>query len=137
MKQSGQRVVVQSGMQASGAPGVAYLRRCARAALADASGEVVIRIVDEPESAELNERYREGRGATNVLAFPAGEGAELDDAGVAHAHHAGQLLAGAQSQRDALVLLRAQQRFDVIVRPDLQLGEGGRRAGERRGNEQG
>ena len=31
--------------------------------------EVTIRIVDEEEGAELNQRYRKGVGATNVLAF--------------------------------------------------------------------
>ncbi len=34
------------------------------------AGEVVIRIVDEVESAELNEQYRNKQGATNVLSFP-------------------------------------------------------------------
>ena len=34
-------------------------------------GEVVVRIVDEVESASLNERYRGRDGATNVLAFEA------------------------------------------------------------------
>ncbi len=33
--------------------------------------ELSVRIVDERESADLNERYRGKRGATNVLAFPA------------------------------------------------------------------
>ena len=32
--------------------------------------EVVIRIVDEAESAELNETYRQKSGPTNVLSFP-------------------------------------------------------------------
>ena len=36
-------------------------------------GELTVRIVDEPESADLNERYRHGKGATNVLAFPGEE----------------------------------------------------------------
>lgn len=41
-----------------------------RAALpADACGEIAVRIVDEEESAALNERYRGRQGATNVLAF--------------------------------------------------------------------
>ncbi len=34
-------------------------------------GEVCVRLVDEPESAELNTRYRRKSGATNVLSFPA------------------------------------------------------------------
>lgn len=32
--------------------------------------EVVIRVVDEDESAELNETYRQKKGPTNVLSFP-------------------------------------------------------------------
>jgi probable rRNA maturation factor len=35
-------------------------------------GSLTVRIVDEPESAELNQRYRQVQGATNVLAFPVG-----------------------------------------------------------------
>ena len=34
-------------------------------------GELCVRIVDEAESARLNERYRGKSGATNVLSFPA------------------------------------------------------------------
>jgi probable rRNA maturation factor len=34
--------------------------------------EVTIRIVDEPESKQLNEKWRKAQGATNVLSFPAG-----------------------------------------------------------------
>lgn len=36
----------------------------------DQSSEVVIRIVDDAESAELNERYRHKSGPTNILSFP-------------------------------------------------------------------
>jgi probable rRNA maturation factor len=73
MKRVALRVFVQTGMRNSGAPAAAYLKRCARAALADARGELVIRIVSETESAELNERFRLGQGPTNVLAFPPGD----------------------------------------------------------------
>jgi probable rRNA maturation factor len=73
MKRNALRVVIQTGMKQSGAPAPDYLRRCARAALADQHGELVIRIVDEAESAALNEQYRLGRGPTNVLAFPPGD----------------------------------------------------------------
>jgi probable rRNA maturation factor len=34
------------------------------------TAELTIRIVDEEEGAELNEQYREKKGATNVLSFP-------------------------------------------------------------------
>ncbi|TAN68089.1 MAG: rRNA maturation RNase YbeY [Methylobacter sp.] len=42
--------------------------------------EIVVRIVDEPESAELNEQYRHKQGPTNILSFPVDlpEGIELD-----------------------------------------------------------
>ncbi|ORU91966.1 MAG: rRNA maturation RNase YbeY [Cycloclasticus sp. symbiont of Bathymodiolus heckerae] len=47
--------------------------------------EVVVRLVDEAESATLNETYRQKTGATNVLSFPFDvphglpEGALMDD----------------------------------------------------------
>lgn len=34
------------------------------------AGEVLIRIVDEAESAELNSQYRHKKGPTNILSFP-------------------------------------------------------------------
>lgn len=34
------------------------------------TAELTIRIVDEPEITELNERYRKKQGPTNVLSFP-------------------------------------------------------------------
>lgn len=42
--------------------------------------EIVIRIVDEQESAELNEQYRHKKGATNILSFPTDlpEGVDVD-----------------------------------------------------------
>lgn len=52
-------------------PKPADFRRWAKAALEDAGpAETVIRIVDEAESARLNEAYRGKTGATNVLSFP-------------------------------------------------------------------
>ena len=49
----------------------AELARWVRAVGAAAAGsECTLRVVDEREGAMLNERYRAGRGATNVLAFP-------------------------------------------------------------------
>lgn len=48
------------------------LRLWVAAALADRpeDGEIVIRIVDDDESAELNEQYRRKPGPTNILSFP-------------------------------------------------------------------
>lgn len=42
------------------------------------SAILTIRIVDEVESAELNQRYRQKAGATNVLSFPAELPEEVD-----------------------------------------------------------
>lgn len=39
---------------------------------------LTIRVVDEAESAELNQRYRQKSGATNVLSFPAELPEEID-----------------------------------------------------------
>ena len=40
--------------------------------------EIVVRIVDEAESAQLNKQYRHKNGATNILSFPADLPAEVD-----------------------------------------------------------
>ena len=52
------------------------------AVLTDAAqdSEIVIRVVDEAESAALNSQYRHKQGPTNVLSFPfeAPEGFEMD-----------------------------------------------------------
>jgi probable rRNA maturation factor len=68
-------VTVQHAADGAKAPAAAELRKWARAALAPGvRGEVTVRIVGEQESADLNERYRGKKGATNVLSFR-GEGA--------------------------------------------------------------
>lgn len=46
------------------------LIRWASAALETSEAEITIRIVDESESADLNNTYRKKTGPTNVLAFP-------------------------------------------------------------------
>lgn len=42
--------------------------------------EIVIRLVDDTESAELNQQYRHKQGPTNILSFPfeAPDGVEMD-----------------------------------------------------------
>lgn len=66
-------LAIQFASKDSKVPDRAFIETCVLSALAGAAGEIVIRIVDEPESAELNARYRNKTGATNVLAFPAGD----------------------------------------------------------------
>jgi len=63
-------------------PDDAQIEQWANVALNDLTDsiEMVIRIVDEDESAQLNETYRHKSGATNVLSFPfdVPEGIELN-----------------------------------------------------------
>jgi probable rRNA maturation factor len=57
-------------------PDKSLIAAWARAALEDLPNERVelgVRIVDEPESAGLNQRYRHQAGPTNVLSFPFNE----------------------------------------------------------------
>ena len=64
-------VAVQRACAASGVPAPAKLVQWAEAALAGRSegAQMTVRVVDEEEGAELNERYRRRTGPTNVLAF--------------------------------------------------------------------
>ena len=66
-------VEVQIASDAEDVPSSTELERWVRAAGSTPGGapsECTLRVVDEPEGVMLNERYRAGRGATNVLAFP-------------------------------------------------------------------
>jgi len=65
-------VEVQYASAAAGLPSAEEFEGWVRAVLAnrDAAGEVVIRVVDEAESAQLNATYRGRQGPTNVLSFP-------------------------------------------------------------------
>ena len=71
-------VVVQRVSTANDIPPDSEIERCASAALQGAveCASINLRIVDEAEGAELNMRWRNRSGATNVLSFPA-EGVEL------------------------------------------------------------
>ena len=63
---------VQRASQLADLPGDEQLNHWATAAVSDAdlAQDLVIRIVDEEESADLNGRYRDKQYATNVLSFP-------------------------------------------------------------------
>jgi probable rRNA maturation factor len=70
----GLEIDVQVASSCKSVPSPKSLRTWVRCALGNRlRGALTVRIVDEPEGAELNERYRRVPGATNVLAFPAGE----------------------------------------------------------------
>ncbi len=65
-------VVVQYAFSGAGVPEKVAIVRWVRAALEGSAVdgvEVVVRIVDEAESADLNRRYRHKTGPTNVLSF--------------------------------------------------------------------
>ncbi len=62
---------LQTACQGEGLPGQAEVAHWAEAALMrEAPAEVVVRIVDEAESRELNHAYRQKDEPTNVLSFP-------------------------------------------------------------------
>src|SRR5690606_29881486 len=62
---------LQIASDAQDLPAESDLQRWASIALreTDSSAEATLRIVDEPESADLNQAYRGKQGPTNVLSF--------------------------------------------------------------------
>jgi probable rRNA maturation factor len=66
----GRLALVLQNARLPGTPARAFIARCARQVFDAGGGELVVRIVDETESAELNRRYVGKKGPTNVLAFP-------------------------------------------------------------------
>jgi probable rRNA maturation factor len=63
-------VEIQNNSTAQNIPGDHQFQQWAEAAIEQEDSEVVLRIVDESESAELNGFYRHQSGPTNVLSFP-------------------------------------------------------------------
>ena len=72
-------VDVQIACQDHGVPGADAITRWADAARAGDRRALCLRVVDEPEGAALNARFRRRQQATNVLAFPARESGVLGD----------------------------------------------------------
>ena len=66
-------LVLQNQAQRKGTPAREFFEKCARQVFGDVAGELVVRVVDEVESAALNLRYARKKGPTNVLAFPPGD----------------------------------------------------------------
>ncbi|ANB02399.1 rRNA maturation RNase YbeY [Ectothiorhodospira sp. BSL-9] len=77
------RTQVQYAVPRRGIPAPVSLSRWVDLARQGAPGSVVIRVVDEHESAQLNGAYRGKQGPTNVLSFPfeAPEGIPVDHLG--------------------------------------------------------
>ena len=75
-------VEIQTIFKSNGQPDQEQIQRWVDAALDgfNQDTEIVVRIVDEQESAELNEQYRLKPGPTNILSFPVEvpEGIELN-----------------------------------------------------------
>lgn len=65
-------VEIQTIFASVGQPSEQQIQQWVDTALADINHdtEIVVRIVDESESAELNEQYRHKQGPTNILSFP-------------------------------------------------------------------
>ena len=63
-------VDVQIASSSPDVPAEAHIVRWARAAAGDRDAELSVRVVDAEEGAALNESFRRGAGATNVLSFP-------------------------------------------------------------------
>jgi len=75
-------IEIQAVFESDGQPDPQQIQLWVDTALADydRNAEIVLRIVGEQESAELNEQYRHKSGPTNILSFPVDvpEGIELD-----------------------------------------------------------
>jgi probable rRNA maturation factor len=71
LTRAGFALVLQNAAKIPGTPARAFIVGCARRVFDDVTGELVVRIVDEAESAALNRRFVGKQGPTNVLAFPA------------------------------------------------------------------
>ena len=65
-------IEIQTIYKSNGQPVQEQIQRWVDAALEgfNQDTEIVVRIVDEQESAELNEQYRHKPGPTNILSFP-------------------------------------------------------------------
>ncbi len=65
-------IEIQVIFESKGQPDRQQIQLWVDAALADfeQDTEIVVRIVDEQESAELNQQYRHKSGPTNILSFP-------------------------------------------------------------------
>lgn len=71
------KINIQRIATSPGLPDNQHIRKWARAALSieknSGDRELTIRIVDETEGTQLNRQWRNGKGPTNVLSFPAGD----------------------------------------------------------------
>lgn len=65
-------IEIQTIFKSNGQPDEGQIQRWVDAALegSNRDTEIVVRIVDEQESAELNGQYRHKPGPTNILSFP-------------------------------------------------------------------
>ncbi|MGZ8152153.1 MAG: rRNA maturation RNase YbeY [Methylovulum sp.] len=65
-------IEIQAVFHSEGQPDEEQIQQWIDAALDgfDQDTEIVVRIVDEQESAQLNEQYRHKHGPTNILSFP-------------------------------------------------------------------
>jgi len=86
---------------------VAVVERAATAALGTVEGDLVILLTDDAAVSDLNRRFRDRTGPTNVLSFPAAESAapHLGDLVLAHGVCAAEAVAQGKTLADHLTHL--------------------------------
>jgi probable rRNA maturation factor len=101
-------VEVEDGAWTAALPdAVAVVERAATAALGTVEGDLVILLTDDATVGDLNRRFRDRTGPTNVLSFPAAESAapHLGDMVLAHGVCAAEAVAQGKTLADHLTHL--------------------------------
>lgn len=126
-------VEIEAGAWSDALPDVeARVERAAAAALtaAGAAGEVVVLLTDDAAQAELNARFRQREGSTNVLSFPAapavvppGAPAPLGDLSLAYGVCAAEAGAQGKTLADHLTHLVVHGVLHLLGRDHLEEAE--------------
>ena len=108
---------------------VAVVERAAAAALGSAGGDLVILLTDDAAVGELNQRFRDREGPTNVLSFPAAEsaaphiGAHLGDLMLAYGVCAAEAQAQGKTLADHLTHLTVHGVLHLLGRDHVDEAE--------------
>ena len=108
---------------------VAVVERAAAAALGSAGGDLVILLTDDAAVGELNQRFRDREGPTNVLSFPAadmslpGHAPHLSDLMLAYGVCAAEAAAQGKTLADHLTHLTVHGVLHLRGRDHVDEGE--------------
>lgn len=104
---------------------VAVVERAAAAALGSAGGDLVILLTDDAAVGDLNHRFRDREGPTNVLSFPAAESAapHLGDLVLAHGVCAAEAVAQGKTLADHLTHLTVHGVLHLLGRDHVDEAE--------------